>query len=430
MTRLCMLAAVVAAVFAPASVSAAPQPETLQSLQVTPAEVTLIGSRAVQQLVVTADADQLSIRDLTRQVEYVSDHPEVAVVRDGVVYPAGDGTATITASRGEVTTSLKVTVRDFMAASPVPFHTEVLAALTKSGCNMGACHGSPSGKGGFRLSLRGYDPPLDLVTLRGEFYGRRANVMQPDESLLLRKPLMEVAHGGGRRLDAGDASHMVLRQWIAEGMQTEPEGTPTLERIELLPHPRVLRDGADEQQLVVNGYFSDGSIRDVTALTAFDSSDEAIATISRTGVVEREGRGEATILARYLDRMSTTQITFLTERPDFRWSEPPVANEIDQLVFRKLQQLQIEPSELCSDTDFLRRASLDLAGRLPTLEETQAFLADQSPQKRAALVDRLLSHDDFARFWSLKWADLLRCNSRKMSPVGVHKFRRWLFENV
>ncbi len=295
---------------------------------------------------------------------------------------------------------------------------------------MGACHGSPSGKGGFRLSLRGYDPNVDLVTLRGEYFNRRSNVLNPDESLLLRKPLMEVAHGGGRRLQHGDPTHQALREWISEGMKVEPDGAPTLARIELLPSPRVLRDGAERQQLIVNGYFSDGTVRDITALTSFDSSDEAIGVISPAGVVSSEGRGEVTVLARYLDKVATTQLSFLTERPDFQWPGPPEETPIDQLVFRKLKQLQIQPSDLCSDTDFLRRATLDLTGRLPTLEESQSFLKDPSPEKRDVVIDKLLASDDYARFWSLKWSDLLRCNSKRLTKSGVHKFRRWFYDIV
>lgn len=399
-------------------------------LQVTPAEFQLIGPRAVQQLAVTANPGSSQVKDVTTEATIASDNAQVATVHDGVVTPVGNGSCTIQVTAGNHSATARVTVTGLDQASPVAFHTEVLAALTKAGCNMGACHGSPSGKGGFRLSLRGYDPELDLLTLRGEFFNRRSNLLAPEESLLLKKPLMEVAHGGGRRLRTGEASYDVLRNWIAEGMRTEAEGTATLQRIELLPTARVLRDGADRQQLVVNGYFSDGTVRDVTALTAFDSSDEEIASVSSAAVVRREGRGEATILARYLDRMATAHITFLTEREGFQWPEPTAVNQIDTLVFHKLQQLQILPSELCSDTDFLRRATLDLTGRLPTLEETQTFIADQSEAKRANLVDRLLASDDYAQFWSMKWGDLLRCNSRRLTASGVHKFRRWLFDVV
>ena len=412
-----------------ASASFAVELPTL-SLAVQPAEIVLVGPRGVQQLIVTANSDAATIHDATGLAEYRTDDATVAVVEGGVVKAKGNGTTTVHVTRGGQTASAKVTVSNFEMPAPVSFQTEILASLTKSGCNMGACHGSPSGKGGFRLSLRGYDPNVDLVTLRGEFFNRRSNILSPDESLLLRKPLMEVAHGGGRRLQHGDPSHRVLRDWIAEGMKLDSDGASTLSRIELLPSPRVLRDGADRQQLIVNGYFSDGSVRDITALTAFDSSDEGIGMISPYGVVSQQGRGEVTVLARYLDKVSTTQLTFLTERPDFQWPSPAETTEIDRLVFGKLKQLQIQPSELCSDTDFLRRATLDLTGRLPSLEESQQFLTDQSPDKRTAVIDRLLATDDHARFWSMKWSDLLRSNSKKMTRTGVHKFRRWLYDVV
>jgi len=402
----------------------------VSTLQALPAEFTLHGPRAVQQLIITGNLDQPSVRDVTEQAVCVSADPKIATVENGVVRPVANGTTTISVTMQGGTASVKVTVANVDVADPVPFHTEVLAALTKSGCNMGACHGSPSGKGGFRLSLRGYDAELDLVTLRGEFFNRRSNILAPDESLLLRKPLMQVAHGGGRRLHSGDPSHQVLRQWISEGMKTLPDGAAQLDRIELLPTPRVLRDGVNRQQLIVNGYFSDGTVRDVTALTAFDSSDEGIASVTPEGVAKREGRGEATILARYLDKMSTTQLTFLTERSDFKWPNPVATNEIDRLVFDKLQHLQIEPSDICSDSDFLRRATLDVAGRLPTPEESRAFLDNTSPDKRLKLIDQLLDSDEYATFWSMKWGDLLRSNSRRVSPTGVHRLRRWLYDVV
>ena len=317
---------------------------TVKGLEIQPAEVVLYGARGTQQLVVTANPAAADIHDVTAAAEYRSEDPAVAVIQNGLVRAVGNGTTVIRAAAGGQEVAMKVTVQGTEQASPVAFHTEVLAALTKSGCNMGACHGSPSGKGGFRLSLRGYDPSLDLVTLRGEYFNRRSNVLNPDESLLLRKPLMEVAHGGGRRLGYNDPSHVVLKQWIGEGMKVEPEGTPALVSIEVFPKPRVLRDGADQQQLRVNGTFSDGTVRDITALTAFDTSDESIAAITPEGVVTREGRGEATILARYLDKMSTTQLTFLTERPEFQWPNPAEETRIVTLVFGMLRLLQLQPS--------------------------------------------------------------------------------------
>lgn len=401
-----------------------------RTLSVTPAKFELIGRRSLQRLAVTAAAESSNVADVTDQVQWQSKNPDIARMDGGRVRPVSDGTTEIVATLDGQTATSTVVVKGADIVHPVAFKTEVLAALTKAGCNMGACHGSPSGKGGFRLSLRGYDPELDLLTLRGEFFNRRSNVLHAEESLLLRKPLMEVAHGGGKRVSKGEESYRVLRDWIAEGMKAEVDGQPQLARIEILPHHRVLRNQADRQQLVVQGYFDDGTVRDVTSLVAFDSSDEAVATVNADGVVRREGRGEATILARYLDRMHTAQITFLTDRPNFKWTPPPADSMVDQLVFQKLQQLQIQPSKICSDTDFLRRATLDLTGRLPRPEEVEQYLASSTGDRRSQVVDRLLDSDDFAEFWSLKWADLLRCNSRRLTKSGVHKFRRWLFDVV
>lgn len=399
-------------------------------LELQPAAVQLHSARAQQQLIATARLGSEDVRDVTAEAQYESSDPNVVIVENSVAKPVGNGTATITARFGELTASATVTVSTIETPSPVSFETETLAALTKAGCNMGACHGSPSGKGGFRLSLRGYDPPLDVLTLRTEYYGRRTNVFNPDESLLLKKPLMEVAHGGGRRLMKGDPVHAALRQWIGEGMRLDPEGHATLERIEVLPKQRVFHETGTRQQLIVNGYFSDGTVHDLTPLTVFSSSAETVATVDEAGLVEKTGRGEAAILARYLDKMDTSNMTFLEQVPGFAWTNPPQHNFVDQLVDAKLQQLQIPPSELCSDDEFLRRATLDVAGRLPTLAETQAFLNDLSPDKRSRLVDELLASDDHAAFWALKWADVLRVNSGKLNATGVAKFNRWIYEGV
>ena len=399
-------------------------------LSLHPAEFELLDARSRQQLVLTGTFEDDTVRDLTHKATYVSSDPAIVKVEQGIVIPTGTGSATVTAEIGALKTTTTVTVKQIDAQRPVSFQNETLAALTKSGCNMGACHGSPSGKGGFRLSLRGYDPPLDILTLRSESYARRTNVMEPDASLILRKPLMEVSHAGGRRLRTGDASHTVLRTWIAEGLKLDAKEVPTLQKIEVFPRQRVLNQPAEKQQLTVTGTFSDGSKRDLTALTVFSSSNENVAGVDELGLVEKTGRGESAILARYLDKMDTSYLTFLEEVPGFAWNNPAEHNFIDQIAFSKMKQLQILPSEICNDEEFLRRATLDGIGRLPSISETQAFLNDESPDKRNRLIDRLLDSEDYATFWTLKWSDVLRANSKKLKPTGVHKFNRWLFESV
>lgn len=408
------------------NLSAAEQPT---KLTFDTAKFELKGPRAEKQLVVSGEGSKGTF-DVTHDVKFESTNAKVVSIDGTKARPAGNGTAQIKATIGDKTVVADVTVSNFGQPQPVRFNNELLAALTKSSCNMGACHGSPSGKGGFRLSLRGFDPPLDILTLRSEYFGRRTNVVKPEESLILQKALMDVAHGGGRRLRKGDASYTVLRNWIAEGLQLDPPDTPTLTRVEVGPSLRVLNAPAEQQQLHVTGYFSDGSQRDLTALTVFSSSNESVATVTPDGLVEKIGRGETAVLARYLDKMDTSYITFLEEVPGFEWSNPPASNFVDTNVFSKLKQLQILPSDLCSDEEFLRRVYLDLTGRLPRIEETQAFLADSPDTRRSKVVDRLLDSDDFAEFWTLKWSDILRSNAKKVTNTGVHKFQRWIYDSI
>ncbi|WLD14178.1 DUF1549 and DUF1553 domain-containing protein [Planctellipticum variicoloris] len=399
-------------------------------LQLEPGRFPLVGKRAQQQLVLTGKYAGEELRDLTGVAKFESSDPNVVRIDGMIVRPVGDGAAKITAVVGPLTAVVEVQVSKMGDPAPISFKNETQMALTKSSCNMGACHGSPSGKGGFRLSLRAYDPDLDIMTLRSEFFGRRVNPMNPSESLLLKKPLMEVSHAGGKRIKKGDAAYQVLENWIAEGLRVDSPTEPDLVKLEPIPAVRILKAPADRQQIAVMGHFSDGSVRDLTALTDFTSSAEAVASVNADGLATKMGRGEAVILMRYLDKTAVTPVTFLEDVPGFAWTNPPEHNFVDALVFQKQLQMQILPSELCTDDEFLRRSYLDLTGRLPTLTETQTFLADVSPSKRSALIDQLLDSEDFASYWSLKWADVLRSNSKKLKVAGVHKFKRWIYESV
>jgi hypothetical protein len=395
-----------------------------------PERFELRGRRSRQQLLVTGNYGSEEMRDLTSAVEFTSTDPAVVKIVGGVARPVANGTASVIAKIAGFEATAEVVVHDLASPFPVSFKNETLAALSKAGCNSGACHGSPSGKAGFRLSLRAFDPPLDIMTLRTEFFGRRTNPMKPAESLMLQKPTMQLAHGGGRRLREGDPAYRVLHDWIAEGLRIDGADSPDLVRTEIIPAKRVLSQPADRQQLFVLGHFSDGTVRDLTELTVFTSSNESVATASELGLVEKAGRGETAVLARYLDKMVTSHITFLEDVEGFAWSNPEPRNFIDVLAFEKLKQLQILPSELCTDEEFVRRAYLDTTGRLPKIEETMAFLSDESSDKRDQLIDALLDTSDFAAFWTLKWCDVLRSNSKKLKPAGVHKFRRWVYDGV
>ena len=406
---------------------ALPQPD---ALTLAPSKFELRGRRSRLQLVATGRYADNRVLDLTGSARFSVSDPQIVRVAGSVVFPVRDGQVTITAVFGDRKAEARVVVSGMENPAYVSFKSETLPALTKAGCNMGACHGSPSGKAGFRLSLRGFDPPLDVLTLRKEYFNRRTDIMEPAQSLILKKPLMEVSHGGGRRLHKGDATYHVLFDWISEGLRLDPSDAPDLVTLEVLPQARVLHEPGMRQQLRVNGHFSDGSVRDLTALTVFSSSNESVASVSPDGLVEKTGRGETAILARLLDKMSTASITFLEDVKGFAWTDPPANNFIDTLVFQKLKQLQILPSPLCSDEEFVRRAYLDAAGRLPRPEEALAFLNSKDDGKRDRLVDALVDSPDTAEFWTLKWCDILRANSKKLEPAGVRKFRRWIYESV
>lgn len=397
-----------------------------ECLEVVPTEIRLETPRREGHLVVTGIYAAGRVQDLTAVAAISSSNPAVAQVVGNRVTPVADGTAQVVIEVGGRRAEVPVTVSGQSTPEAVSYVYGALVALTKQGCNQGACHGSPSGKGGFRLSLRAYDPVFDLETLVRESYNRRTNVQEPEASLLLRKPLMDVAHGGGRRLTTDDPAYALLRDWIAEGLKPDAADAARCVKLEIFPRQRVLVHPAVTQQLVAWAHFSDGSIRDVTRLASYSSSDEAVATVDAGGRVTAAERGETAVLVRFLEHMETAYLTFLKPNPEFVWSNPQPANFIDEAVYAKLRELEINPSEVASDDEFLRRAYLDVIGELPSLDETLAFLADTAPDKRARLVDALVERPEYAEFWGLKWADLLRVNNKNLTQTGVHKFRRWI----
>ncbi len=395
-------------------------------IEVFPTSFKLDSPRRVVHFIVTGIYADGSVQDLTRVAEVAPQNIEVAKAEGAVVSPVANGSTEVLIKAGghEVRVPLEVVNQE--TSDKVSFNYGTLAVLSKQGCNQGACHGSPSGKGGFRMSLRAYDPVLDIETLVREAFNRRTNLYEPEKSLLLQKPLMEVAHGGGRRLTKDDAGYQVLVDWIEQGCQVDASDAPTCVKLDIYPRQRILVRPAHTQQMMAIAHFSDGSMRDVTRLACFSSSDEAVATVDENGLVVAHDRGEAAILVRFLEKLESSTIMFLKEVPGFKWNNPPESNFVDHHVFEKLNQLQILPSDLCTDEEFIRRAYLDVIGILPTPAESSAFLADADSNKRAKVVDALLERPEFAQFWALKWGDLLRIRNAKVSNSGVHKFYRWL----
>jgi hypothetical protein len=335
------------------------------------------------------------------------------------------------------------------AAEPPDFRREVAPLLSRAGCNAGACHGNFNGKGGFRLSLRGEDPAFDYAALTRDTLGRRTDPLHPEQSLILQKAVGAMAHEGGRRFGPDSAEYATLREWIVAGTPDSPAKQPALTRLTVgvtdfakvpvgPPRPlmntaadHVVVEPAESVTLRVEAAFADGTTRDVTRLAVFEPSDPDVVAIRGDGTAFRERFGETAIQVRYLQGQTAVRLAFVPARPEFRWpADLPERNFVDTHTFAKLKSLRTQPAPLADDSVFLRRAFLDILGVLPTADEARTFLDDKSPDKRARLVDALLRRPEFADFWALKWADLLRNDEKVLDPKGVRVFYSWIRDQI
>jgi hypothetical protein len=397
-------------------------------LEVYPQTVALNSKRATTQLVVTGHFANGETRDLTRDARFTPSAAAVEV-REGVAVPKQDGTCEVVVEAGGLRVKVPVEVSGQSQADPVRFRTETLAVLTKHGCNSGSCHGSPQGKGGFNLSLFGYDPLIDAETIVRAGLNRRVDAFTPAESLLLKKPLMRVPHVGGKRMNKADPGYQLLLDWIATGARTDDDKLSACVKLTVYPGPqRVLAAPHLAQQLSVIAGFADGTSRDVTALATYDVSHKETLSVSDAGLVTGRKRGQGAVSVRYLNHLESVHFTMIEDVEGFQWNNPPEAGFIDRHVHAKLKQLSILPSDLCSDDVFLRRIYLDLTGLLPPPEKAREFLADAAADKRAKVIDELLASEEFARYWALRTADLLRVNRKTLPDGRAELFGNWLID--
>src|SRR5262245_52852721 len=344
------------------------------ALEILPATISLNGPRAVQQVVVTGKYADGTIRDLTPFATFAPAAPDLLDAQGGLLRGKQNGNTQLTVQVGGQTAQLAVEITKLNEARRVSFRHDVIAGLNVGGCNAGACHGTPSGKNGFRLSLRGFDPAQDYLQLTRDVWGRRTDKQDPHASLMLQKGLGRIPHEGGARFGADTIPARMITDWIAQGLPDDPKELPAIQKTEVLPGMRVLKAPARWQQLAVVTHLADGTARDVTRLTVFSSSDPAVAEVSANGLVEFKQAGEVAILCRYLEEMRSVRITYLEPRDGFTWTNPPEANDIDKHVFAKHRLMTILPSYLCTDAEFIRRAYLDVCGLLPTSDEATKFL--------------------------------------------------------
>lgn len=412
-----------------ASRAPAQVPVPFQELTVTPAEVRLPDARSRQQLLVTAIGSNSYQYDVTRQVSYTSQDSTIAEVdATGVVRPVMTGKTVMTIRGAGRSVQVPITVGDLTRTPPVSFTNEVMAVLGKAGCNAGNCHGHASGKNGFKLSLRGHDPSFDLHAITRGQMSRRINLIAPESSLILLKATGMVAHGGERRFGIESESHALLHQWLKESARGDIGQAPRLEKIEVTPDYRLLPKTGLQQQLTVRAHFSGGQVRDVTDRAIFELTNEESIEVNGQGLVTGKAVGEGAVLVRFLGKMALSRLIIVEARADFKWSPPRENNFIDKHVFAKLKDRQLLPSDLSSDTEFLRRVSFDAIGLTPTPAEVRAFLADTRPDKRARKIDELLDRPEFADQWAVYWMDLLRADESAsvMGRKGVFALSRWL----
>ncbi|MDB6039489.1 MAG: hypothetical protein JWM99_3330, partial [Verrucomicrobiales bacterium] len=401
------------------------------SLELLPAGIKLNGPAARQQLLVERAGVHGFEGQPTNEITYSSSDTNIVRIDRGILIPSKNGTAIIKASCDDGETSSEVTVTGMEHSLEWSFRNNVQPVLAKAGCNAGACHGAAAGQNGFKLSLRGYDDEGDYNVLTRQALGRRVNLSDPARSLMLLKPSGSVPHKGGKRFEIGSPEYKILSEWIAAGTPGPKENEPRIARIEIIPNHVILKNGATEL-LNVRAWFNDGHSEDVTRWVKYTAANASVTQIDDEGKVKIIGNGEGAITAWYLSRIAIAHITvpYTNSVPDEIFAKAGHRNFIDDLVLEKLKNLNLPPSPRSSDSEFIRRAFLDTTGTLPTPEETTAFLAGNSPDKRDDLIEALLKRPEFVDYWTYKWSDLLLVNSRKLKPAPMWSYYNWIHNNV
>ncbi len=409
--------------------------KALVGISVFPAAIQLDHGTDRQSVVAVGRYEDDTTYDVTANVAFELKDGTLAERRGRWFHPVKDGQTTLEVSLAGQRAEIPVEVRAAAEHPPVTFRNDVIPVFMREGCNTGACHGSARGQDGFMLSLFGYDPAGDYHRITREWSGRRINLALPEESLLVAKSIEAVPHTGGKLFESGSESWATLVSWIEAGVPDDPKDLPEVTAVEILPRKLLLEGEGTTQQLTVRATYSDGSDRDVTPLAVFLSNNDPTAAVDEDGLITAGKRGEAFVMARFDTFTVGSQVIVI---PDgLKYERPPQPSEsyIDELVGEKLHLLRMEPSELCSDEDFLRRVHLDITGLLPQPEDHERFLADDRPDKRERLVDELIGRKEFTEMWVMKWAELLQIRSfnnanQGMSYKAALLYFNWLQERI
>ncbi|MEE2640489.1 MAG: DUF1549 domain-containing protein [Planctomycetota bacterium] len=402
-----------------------------KSIKVYPENIHLNTTRDRQSVIVQAFFENGITEDVTDKVAWKVSGGDIVQQTKNVFTPLADGKATLTVSYSNLNVNIPIEVAESKVTNPISFKSDVMPVFMKTNCNTGSCHGAARGKDGFRLSLFGFDPDGDYHRITREIAGRRINLANPAESLLMEKAVGSVPHTGGKRMEVGSEYYNTMLEWLDKGAVNDAGPVPTVVSVELYPKNGVL-DGKDTtQRLTVRAKYSDGTDRDVTSLAYFSSNNENSATVSQDGMITAHARGESFVMARFDTHTVGSHFITLPKGLNFQWSNPPANNYVDEHMNAKFLKLRMNPSELCTDEEFLRRASLDICGVLPKTEEFHQFLADKDPKKREKKVDELLGRKEFVELWVMKWSELLTIrSSNQVSYKSMLLYYNWLQERV
>lgn len=309
----------------------------------------------------------------------------------------------------------------------VSFTRDVMPVLSKAGCNGGGCHGNQNGKGGFKLSLWGENPTLDHKNILSS--EKRANPSNPEVSKLLRKPTLLEKHEGDKRFDLESEEYRILHDWLKLGAKNDIDSAPQLESIRIIPSSVLLSAPNKKINLQVKAKFSNGEEKDVSQWAVYESANLG-AEVSAGGELEFSQPGETTVFVRYMGGRASMPAALIKANDNYKWKGPSPKNEIDHYVFSKLKLFNQNPSAVSDDLTFLRRVSLDVTGSLPSSDTARSFLSDKRKDKRSILIEELLKSEEYASFWALKWADLLRVEEKTLDSKGVEKIYGWLKEMI
>lgn len=429
--RFGLLLAVTASALAGDAVSADPPVPAPGQLIANPVAIELRGNHPTIQLLVDVQTEGGRLVDQTRSVQFRSVDPRIATVSEtGVIRGLSDGATKVIAETAGRTVEIPVHVADSAVARRFNFENDVIPILSRFGCNASGCHGKAEGQNGFKLSVFGFDPPADFAALTQEARGRRVHASIPEKSLLLLKASGGVPHGGGVRIDRRSGEYRTLRDWVVAGLPFGEASDPHVVSVEVTPRERQL-DPKARQQLRVTATWSDGRKSDVTTHAKFQSNNDGLGTVDESGLVTAgEVPGDVAVMAGYMGSVDVFRALIPRTEKIANDPSPLEQNFIDGLIHQKLRKLNVVPSEPATDADYLRRVFLDVIGTLPTADEARSFLKDSRPDKRARLVEDLLQRPEYADFWALKWADVLRVDRQALGHKRAYAYYRWIREAI